>query len=149
LQQGRRRVANALAAAGLVETPAFPFTTQEQNDLHGSASGESLPGVRLANPLDGQTPFLRRSLLPGLLQIAHRNIARGLVDLAIFETGVVFLPEPGVVSGPRTRSSPSWTPRSRRRPASSPPCSPGTSPRASRGVRPRSTASARRSTPCA
>jgi len=99
LQQGRRRVANALAAAGLVETPAFPFTTQEQNDLHGSASGESLPGVRLANPLDGQAPFLRRSVLPGLLQIAHRNIARGLVDLAIFETGVVFLPEPGVVYG--------------------------------------------------
>ncbi|MCE4027883.1 phenylalanine--tRNA ligase subunit beta [Microbacterium sp. Au-Mic1] len=99
LQQGRRRVANALAAAGLVETPAFPFTTQEQNDLHGSATGESLPGVRLANPLDGQAPFLRRSLLPGLLQIAHRNIARGLVDLAIFETGVVFLPAPGVVYG--------------------------------------------------
>ncbi|MFD6701278.1 MULTISPECIES: phenylalanine--tRNA ligase subunit beta [unclassified Microbacterium] len=99
LQQGRRRVANALAAAGLVETPAFPFTTQEQNDLHGSATGESIPGVRLANPLDGQSPFLRRSLLPGLLQIAHRNIARGLVDLAIFETGVVFLPAPGVVYG--------------------------------------------------
>lgn len=99
LQQGRRRVANALAAAGLVETPAFPFTTQEQNDLHGSASGQSLPGVRLANPLDGQAPFLRRSLIPGLLHTAHRNIARGLVDLAIFETGVVFLPEPGVVYG--------------------------------------------------
>ena len=35
----------------------------------------------------------------GLLQIAHRNVARGLVDLAIFETGIVFLPEPGVVYG--------------------------------------------------
>lgn len=99
LQQGRRRVANALAAAGLVETPAFPFTTQAQNDLHGSATGETLPGVRLANPLDGQSPYLRRSLIPGLLQIAHRNISRGLVDLAIFETGVVFLPESGVVYG--------------------------------------------------
>ncbi|MBS1675477.1 MAG: phenylalanine--tRNA ligase subunit beta [Actinobacteria bacterium] len=99
LQQGRRRVANALAAAGLVETPAFPFTTQEQNDLHGSASGERLPGVRLANALDGQAPYLRRSLIPGLLQIAHRNIARGLVDLAVFETGAVFLPEPGVTYG--------------------------------------------------
>ncbi|GAA4490503.1 phenylalanine--tRNA ligase subunit beta [Microbacterium panaciterrae] len=99
MQQGRRRVANALAAAGLVETPAFPFSTQDQNDLHGSASGEELPGVRLANPLDSQTPFLRRSLIPGLLHTAHRNIARGLVDLAIFETGVVFLPAPGVVYG--------------------------------------------------
>ena len=98
-QQGRRRVANALAAAGLVETPAFPFTTEQQNDLHGSATGEHLPSVKLANPLDGQAPFLRRSLIPGLLQIAHRNIARGLTDLAIFDSGSVFLPEPGVVYG--------------------------------------------------
>ncbi|WP_337004191.1 phenylalanine--tRNA ligase subunit beta [Microbacterium sp. LB12] len=98
-QQGRRRVADALAAAGFVETPAFPFTTEAQNDLHGSASGEKLPSIRLANPLDGQAPFLRRSLIPGLLQTAHRNISRGLTDLAIFETGAVFLPEPGVEYG--------------------------------------------------
>ncbi|MDQ0729046.1 phenylalanine--tRNA ligase subunit beta [Microbacterium sp. W4I20] len=98
-QQGRRRVADALAAAGFVETPAFPFTTEAQNDLHGSASGEHVPSIRLANALDGQAPFLRRSLIPGLLQTAHRNIARGLTDLAIFETGVVFLPEPGVEYG--------------------------------------------------
>ena len=98
-QQGRRRVANALAAAGLVETPSFPFTTEAENDRHGSASGEHLPSIRLANPLDGSAPFLRRSLIPGLLQIAHRNISRGLTDLALFETGVVFLPEPGVEYG--------------------------------------------------
>ncbi|PRB12842.1 phenylalanine--tRNA ligase subunit beta [Microbacterium sp. MYb72] len=98
-QQGRRRVANALASAGLVETSAFPFTNEAQNDLHGSAAGEHLPSIRLANALDGQTPYLRRSLIPGLLQIAHRNISRGFTDLAIFETGVVFLPEPGVVYG--------------------------------------------------
>jgi phenylalanyl-tRNA synthetase beta chain len=98
-QQGRRRVANALAAAGFVETSAFPFTSDVQNDLHGSAFGEKLPGIRLANALDGQAPFLRRSLIPGLLQTAHRNISRGFTDLAIFETGTVFLPEPGVVYG--------------------------------------------------
>jgi phenylalanyl-tRNA synthetase beta chain len=98
-QQGRRRVANALAAAGFVETSAFPFTSDAQNDLHGSASGEKLPSIRLANALDGQAPYLRRSLIPGLLQTAHRNISRGFTDLALFETGVVFLPEPGVVYG--------------------------------------------------
>ncbi|WP_322409383.1 phenylalanine--tRNA ligase subunit beta [Microbacterium invictum] len=98
-QQGRRRVANALAAAGYVETPSFGFTTEEQNDLHGSATGEHLPSVKLANPLDGQAPFLRRSLVPGLLRVAHRNVARGLTDLALFETGAVFLPEPGVAYG--------------------------------------------------
>ncbi|MGF2950421.1 phenylalanine--tRNA ligase subunit beta [Microbacterium alcoholitolerans] len=99
LQQGRKRVADALAAAGLVETPSFPFTNEEQNDLHGSASGEHMPSIRLVNPLDGQAPFLRRSLLPGLVQTAHRNISRGLVDLGIFETGTVFTPEAGVAYG--------------------------------------------------
>ncbi len=98
-QQGRRRVANALAAAGFVETPSFAFTTEEQNDLHGSASGGHLPSVRLANPLDGQAPFLRRSLIPGLLDVAHRNISRGFTDLALFEAGVVFLPQPGIEYG--------------------------------------------------
>ena len=98
-QQGRRRVANALAAAGLVETPSFPFTTEALNDLHGSASGEHLPSIKLANPLDGQSPFLRRSLVPALLQAAHRNLSRGLTDLALFEMGSVFVPEPGVEYG--------------------------------------------------
>lgn len=98
-QQGRRRVANALAAAGFVETPSFPFTTEEQNDLHGSPAGRHLPSVTLANPLAGQAPAMRRSLVPGLLQIAHRNVSRGLTDLALFETGAVFLPAPGVSYG--------------------------------------------------
>lgn len=101
-QRGRRRVANALAAAGFVEAVAFPFTTEAQNDLHGSPSGEHLPSVKLANPLDGQAPFLRRSLLPGLLQIAHRNVSRGFTDLALFETGSVFAPEVGVTYGTDT-----------------------------------------------
>ncbi len=101
-QKGRRRVANALASSGLVETPSFPFTTQQSNDLHGSESGGSLPSVKLANPLDGQAPYLRRSLVPGLLQVAHRNLSRGLTDLALFEIGSVFTPEPGVSYGTET-----------------------------------------------
>lgn len=109
-QQGRRRVANALAAAGFVETPSFGFTTEAQNDLHGSASGEHLPSVKLANPLDGQSPYLRRSLVPGLLQVAHRNLSRGLTDLALFEIGSVYLPEPGVVYGTDTVPPPAVRP---------------------------------------
>jgi phenylalanyl-tRNA synthetase beta chain len=98
-QQGRRRVANALAASGFVETPSFPFVSEAQNDLHGSATGEELPSIRLANALDQTAPFLRRSLVPGLLQTAHRNLSRGMTDLALFEVGSVFLPEPGVDYG--------------------------------------------------
>ncbi|MEV8134147.1 phenylalanine--tRNA ligase subunit beta [Microbacterium aurantiacum] len=98
-QQGRRRVANALAAAGYVETPSFPFVAEADNRLHGSAGGGEVASVRLANPLDGQHPFLRRSLVPGLLQVAHRNVSRGLLDLALFESGVVFRPAIGQAYG--------------------------------------------------
>lgn len=101
-QQGRRRVSNALAAAGYVETPSFPFTTDALNDLHSSADGSHLPSIKLANALDGQAPFLRRSLVPALLQVAHRNVSRGLTDLALFEAGSVFLPERGVRYGTDT-----------------------------------------------
>jgi len=102
LQKGRRRVANALAAAGFVETPSFPFATAEANALHGSATGGPVASVKLANPLDGQAPYLRRSLVPGLLQVAHRNQSRGFTDLALFETGLVFAPEDGVEYGTAT-----------------------------------------------
>jgi len=57
------------------------------------------PAIRLANPLDPQVGLLRRSVLPGLIEIARRNLSRGMTDLALFEIGTVFLPEPGVVYG--------------------------------------------------
>ena len=43
--------------------------------------------MRLANPLDAEVPLLRRTLLPGLLDTARRNLSRGLTDLALFEIG--------------------------------------------------------------
>ena len=48
--------------------------------------------MRLANALDATAPYLRTSLLPGLLEIAKRNLARGLVDLNVYELGTVFRP---------------------------------------------------------
>ncbi|MCD2500140.1 phenylalanine--tRNA ligase subunit beta [Microbacterium nymphoidis] len=101
-QTGRRRVSNTLAAAGFVETPSFPFIGRAANELHGSAAAGPVPMIRLANAIDGAAPFLRRSLIPGLLAVAHRNQSRGLVDLALFEVGSVFLPVEGVQYGTDT-----------------------------------------------
>jgi phenylalanyl-tRNA synthetase beta chain len=98
-QRLRRQVSSSLAAAGLVEVAAYPFVTPAQNSAFGSADGQAVPAVTLANPLDTAAPQLRRSLLPGLLDVARRNASRGLVDLALFETGTVFLPETGVRYG--------------------------------------------------
>src|SRR5699024_10056595 len=66
---------------------------------YGSASGDDAPAVRIANALDQTAPFLRRSLIPGLVATAHRNLARGVTDLSLFETGAVFLPDGGVTYG--------------------------------------------------
>ncbi|KQO84433.1 phenylalanine--tRNA ligase subunit beta [Frigoribacterium sp. Leaf263] len=94
-QKLRRQVSSSLAAAGSTEVASYPFVSSEQNRAFGGLSGENGPGVRLANPLDVAAPELRRSLVPGLLEIVRRNSSRGLVDLSVFEAGTVFLPEAG------------------------------------------------------
>ncbi|MFM6974008.1 MAG: phenylalanine--tRNA ligase subunit beta [Agromyces sp.] len=98
-QRLRRQVANALAANGFTETVAYPFFDEETNQRFGSADGAPIGQIKLANALDARTSFLRTSLLPGLLQVAHRNLSRGLTDLALFEVGSVFRPELGVTYG--------------------------------------------------
>ncbi|MCU1571259.1 MAG: phenylalanine--tRNA ligase subunit beta [Naasia sp.] len=98
-QKLRRSVAQLLAANGGVEVLAFPFVRRQQNDRFGSADGSAVPAVKLANPIDAEAPYLRTSLLPGLIEIASRNRSRGFVDLDLFEVGSVFRPEPGVQYG--------------------------------------------------
>ncbi|WP_105035187.1 phenylalanine--tRNA ligase subunit beta [Cryobacterium aureum] len=118
----RRTVAQTLAATGHTEVLTYPFVSERANNLFGvavapvttraadagatvaetgaaSAMPVAVPQMKVANPLDGEAPFLRTSMLPGLLQIAHRNRSRGLVDLAIYEQGLVFRPEPEVAYG--------------------------------------------------
>jgi len=89
-QRVRRAVAAALAASGLTEVLAFPFSSDADIDL---VDGADAARMTIANAFDVDTARLRRSLLPGLLHVAHRNISRGLTDLAIFELGTVFQPE--------------------------------------------------------
>lgn len=98
-QRVRRVVADALAAAGATEVLAFPFVTEAENAQFGSVDGSPVASVKLANALDASTPFLRRSLLPGLIGVARRNLSRGLTDLDVFELGLVFLPGTGRTYG--------------------------------------------------
>lgn len=92
-QQQRRRVVQALADSGLTEILAYPFVSKASNDTFGVAeAGSARPAVKLANPLSEEFGFLRTSVLPGLIEIAKRNHSRGFHDLALFESGLVFLP---------------------------------------------------------
>lgn len=46
---------------------------------------------RVLNPLSAQEALLRPTLLPGLLAAVARNISRGLLDVALYESGRVFV----------------------------------------------------------
>jgi phenylalanyl-tRNA synthetase beta chain len=93
-QQQRRRLLQALADAGLTEVLAYPFVTKAANDTFGTPeAGAGRTAVKLANPLSDEHGYLRTSILPGLIEIAKRNHSRGFRDLALFEAGLVFLPD--------------------------------------------------------
>jgi phenylalanyl-tRNA synthetase beta chain len=99
-QRLRRSVSQQLAAGGATEVIGSPFVSRVSAERFVEPSAETpAPAIRLANPLDAEAPFLRTSLIPGLLDVARRNLSRGLVDLAVFEVGAVFLPLPGVAYG--------------------------------------------------
>jgi phenylalanyl-tRNA synthetase beta chain len=97
VQQQRRRLIQALADAGLTEVLSYPFVSKAANDTFGVAEqGVSRTAVKLANPISEEQGFLRTSILPGLIEVAKRNHSRGFRDLALFESGLVFLPSEGM-----------------------------------------------------
>jgi phenylalanyl-tRNA synthetase beta chain len=87
-QRRRRTVGRALAEMGYVEVLPTPFVSAEALRRLGLPT----EAVRLANPLSDEEPFMRTSLLPGLLATLRRNIGRGSRDVALYELGLVFLP---------------------------------------------------------
>ncbi|MFJ4618700.1 phenylalanine--tRNA ligase subunit beta [Streptomyces sp. NPDC088812] len=92
-QRLHRRVGRALAGAGYVEAPTYPFVGEQVFDQLGLAADDPARRVvKLVNPLNDEEPALRTTLLPGLLGALRRNDGRGSHDLALFETGLVFLP---------------------------------------------------------
>ncbi|MCX4760722.1 phenylalanine--tRNA ligase subunit beta [Streptomyces sp. NBC_01275] len=99
-QRLHRRVGRALAGAGYVEAPNYPFVSEQVFDQLGLAADDPARRVvKLTNPLNDEEPALRTSLLPGLLGALRRNDGRGSHDLALFETGLVFLPGEGTGEG--------------------------------------------------
>ena len=94
-QRMRRQISNALASAGLVETLSYPFVSAAQNRAFGSpdeTSAAEQAMVKLANPISAEFGWLRTTILPGLLQTLRRNVARGFRDVALYESGRVFIP---------------------------------------------------------
>nr|WP_317056982.1 phenylalanine--tRNA ligase subunit beta [Roseovarius sp. W115]MDV2930624.1 phenylalanine--tRNA ligase subunit beta [Roseovarius sp. W115] len=85
--QKRERTARRTAAAlGYNECVTYSFIDQASATLFGGGSDATM----LANPISSEMSHMRPALLPGLLQAAARNQARGAMDLALFEVGHAF-----------------------------------------------------------
>jgi phenylalanyl-tRNA synthetase beta chain len=86
------RVRDLLVAQGLQEVINYRWTTPEREGrrLSPDTPADSLPYVKLANPLAYEKAFLRHSVLASVIDTAERN-ARIRERLAFFEIGPVFL----------------------------------------------------------
>ncbi|WP_443078937.1 hypothetical protein OG339_00575 [Streptosporangium sp. NBC_01495] len=94
-QSLRRRIGHALAGAGYVETPGFPFVCDAVWDAFGLAADDPRRAtLTLTNPISPREPSLRTTLLPGLLTALGLNLTRGNHDPALFDQGAVFAPRP-------------------------------------------------------
>ncbi|MGB1034286.1 MAG: phenylalanine--tRNA ligase subunit beta, partial [Primorskyibacter sp.] len=91
--QVRERVARRTCAAlGYNECVGYSFIDQRAAALFGGGDDATM----LANPISADLSHMRPNLLPGLLQAAARNQARGFMDQALFEVSHVFAGgEPG------------------------------------------------------
>jgi len=86
LQRSRRVVKDILCGLGASEGWTDTFVSEQ---AHADA-GLTGPAVRVANPLDAEKPFLRRSLMPGLLGALAYNASRRQPEVRLYEVGVVF-----------------------------------------------------------
>ena len=88
-QKRKRAISMMLASRGFAEVQTFPFTNQETIESMGFV-GERAATYRIANPMSEEFPLMRIHLVPGLIEVAARNISRGARDFAIFEMGSIF-----------------------------------------------------------
>jgi phenylalanyl-tRNA synthetase beta chain len=75
-----------MAALGYNECVTYSFIDQKAAALFDGGDDASA----LENPISSEMSHMRPALLPGLLQAAARNQARGFMDLALFELGAAF-----------------------------------------------------------
>jgi phenylalanyl-tRNA synthetase beta chain len=102
-QRLRRRAEDGLRDLGFDQAVGWSFTDPgEPARLRIPADDLRARPVTLANPLSEEQSAMRTTLLGSLLDVAARNVARGVESLAIFEAGAVYLatdPRPGEFVG--------------------------------------------------
>ncbi|MGV6890065.1 phenylalanine--tRNA ligase subunit beta [Rhodophyticola sp. SM2404] len=86
MQKRERNARRTIAALGYNECVTYSFIDKASAELFGGGSDATM----LENPISSEMSHMRPALLPGLLQAAARNQARGMMDLALFEVGAAF-----------------------------------------------------------
>jgi len=90
----RERLRDASAGAGFLEAVNYAFIDASLDRTYRYREGEGEP-LPVLNPLVRHQGVMRGSLLPGLLQAASRNQARGEGPVRLFEFGKRFWKSPG------------------------------------------------------
>jgi phenylalanyl-tRNA synthetase beta chain len=87
----RAAVLTLVHECGYAECANYSFATDRQLERDGSAAA-GVKHVRLLNSLTTNATRLRRSLVPGLLEFAQKNLV-DLEDVRLVEAGREYLPE--------------------------------------------------------
>ena len=96
MQKRQQMARRTCAALGYNECVTYSFIDQASAALFGGGADATM----LQNPISSEMSHMRPALLPGLLQAAARNQARGFMDMALFEVGDAFAGgEPGEQHG--------------------------------------------------
>lgn len=86
MQKRERSARRTMAALGYNECVTYSFIDKKSAELFGGGTDDMM----LENPISSEMSHMRPSVLPGLLQAAARNQARGRMDMALFEVGAGF-----------------------------------------------------------
>jgi phenylalanyl-tRNA synthetase beta chain len=90
-QRMRRTVEDLLRGRGLDEVVTFSFIAPDALErLLVPPDDERARLLWISNPLSEDQSVMRTTVLPGLLDVARRNVARDIGELRIFESGRVF-----------------------------------------------------------
>ena len=86
MQKREQMARRTTAALGYNECVTYSFIDKAAATLFGGGDDATM----LENPISSEMSHMRPALLPGLLQAAARNQARGMPDMALFEVGDAF-----------------------------------------------------------
>ena len=91
-QEKRRKVRRYLEGAGLYQAVTYSLTSEDKVKQYAL---EDADPIHLAMPMSEERGMLRLSIVPQLLEVVSHNLARQIVNVAIYETGSVFLSKEG------------------------------------------------------